>query len=187
MGGKGGISGVAIVTLAGGSILLWSGIKGRSWSAVLRELISGNQPSTATQENPITVTPASGGVNPGLTGPIQQTPAGVTKGANAITNKATVRMLAATYGWGTGSNWNSLDNIISHESSWSNTADNPSSHAYGLFQALPYTKMPKAAWPPSAGGSSDPVVQTKWGLAYIKQRYHTPDQAWAWWQTHNWY
>lgn len=188
MAGKGGISGLGIATLAGGSILLWSAIKGRSWSAVLRELIAGNQPSTATQENPISVAaPASSTANPGLTGPIQNTPAGLAKGASQIQNKSSVRLQAAAYGWAGGSNWNSLDQIISHESSWSNTADNPSSHAYGLFQALPYTKMPKAAWPPSAGGSADPVVQAKWGLAYIKQRYHTPDQAWAFWQINHWY
>ncbi len=187
MAGKNGISGLGIATLAGGSILLWSALKGRSWSAVLKELITGQQPSTATQENPISVAaPASSTANPGLTGPIQNTPAGLGKSASVIQNKSTVRLQAAAYGWASGSNWNSLDQIITHESSWNNKALNPSG-AYGLFQALPHTKMPKAAWPESEGGSSDPVVQAKWGLAYIKQRYHTPDEAWAWWQTHNWY
>lgn len=184
MAGKNGISGAGIAALAGGSILLWSAIKGRSWSAVLKELMAGTQPSTTTQENPISVAaPASFAGTSATPGP--------TSGTGTITNmggnRGIVQLQASAYGWGTGSNWTSLDHIITHESSWSNTADNPSSHAYGLFQALPYTKMPKAAWPASAGGNSDPVVQTKWGLAYIKSRYGTPDNAWAWWQTHNWY
>lgn len=184
MTSKDGISGVALATLAGGSILLWSAMKGKAWSDVLRSLVKGQQP-TQTQEYPIDV-PAAAAANPGLTGPIQNTSAGLGHSASVIQNQATVRLLAGTYGWATGSNWTSLNNIIQHESSWNNKALNPSG-AYGLFQAKPHTKMPKAAWPENEGGSSDPVVQTQWGLNYIKQRYHTPNEAWAWWQIHNWY
>lgn len=43
-----GISGTGLAALAGGSILLWSAIKGRKWSAVLRELIAGKQPGPGT-------------------------------------------------------------------------------------------------------------------------------------------
>lgn len=45
MSGK-GISGVGIAALAGGSVLLWSAIKGRKWSEVVRELIAGTPPGT---------------------------------------------------------------------------------------------------------------------------------------------
>lgn len=45
MSGK-GISGVGIAALAGGSVLLWSAIKGRKWSEVVRELIAGAPPGT---------------------------------------------------------------------------------------------------------------------------------------------
>jgi len=47
-----GISGSGIALLAGGSILLWSALKGRKVTGVLRELIGGEQPKT-TNEYPI--------------------------------------------------------------------------------------------------------------------------------------
>lgn len=55
MTGKQGVSGSGIAALTGGSLLLWAAIKGRSWSNVLRELLSGKQPTTS-QENPINLT-----------------------------------------------------------------------------------------------------------------------------------
>lgn len=63
--GGNGISGVGLAAVTGGSILLWSAIKGRQWSAVLRELIEGNQPNP-TPDYPIT-TPErnSAGSSPG--------------------------------------------------------------------------------------------------------------------------
>jgi len=54
-----GISGSGIALLAGGSILLWSALKGRKITGVLRELIGGTQPSN-TNEYPITGTTPTG-------------------------------------------------------------------------------------------------------------------------------
>ena len=50
--GSDGISGSGIALLAGGSIMLWSAIKGRKMTGVLKELIGGTQPTT-TNEYPI--------------------------------------------------------------------------------------------------------------------------------------
>jgi cell wall-associated NlpC family hydrolase len=58
-----------LIAASGGAILLWSGIKGKKWSTVLRDLISGRPISSAT-DNPITGTPASdfaAGANAGVT------------------------------------------------------------------------------------------------------------------------
>ena len=60
-----GISGSGIALMAGGSILLWSALKGRKMTGVLRELIGGKQP-TDTNELPINsetfgATPSAGG------------------------------------------------------------------------------------------------------------------------------
>jgi hypothetical protein len=44
-------------------------------------------------------------------------------------------MIAAGYGW-TGAQANALDSIWTHESGWNNTAQNPSSTAYGIPQFL---------------------------------------------------
>jgi SLT domain-containing protein len=75
-----------------------------------------------------------------------------------------------------------LAEILSHESSFSSTAQNPSSTAYGLFQFLDST------WATvGATKTSDPYLQCVAGLKYIKQRYGDPDKAWAFWAQHHWY
>jgi hypothetical protein len=61
MAGK-GISGTGVTALAGGSLLLWSAVKGRAWSAAFRELISGKKP-TDTSDYPIDVPAAGGGAD----------------------------------------------------------------------------------------------------------------------------
>lgn len=81
--------------------------------------------------------------------------------------------------WASGSAWAAWNSVAMRESGWSQFADNASSGAYGIPQALPYTKMPKAAWPSWAGGSSDPGSQISWMVGYIKGRYGSPQNAWA--------
>lgn len=106
---------------------------------------------------------------------------------SAASNQHIGKLLAAGYGWDTGANWNDLVKLWNQESGWNNHAENPSSHAYGIPQALPYTKMPKSAWPERAGGQSDPRSQISWGLAYIRSRYGSPSAAWAHEVSNNWY
>ena len=171
-----GISGTALAAASVGALLLWSGIKGRSWSMVARELISGEAPKS-TQENPITI--QSGSTSPdsssGSTSPGTTT-------ANLSGNKKIVNMVASTYGWGSGAQWDALVWVIDHESGFRNTAQNPSSTAYGMFQFLDPT------WA-SVGGkkTSDPTIQAQLGMKYIKSRYGDPLKAKAFWQSHNWY
>jgi len=103
-------------------------------------------------------------------------------------NESNVEMgerMAAAMGW-TGNLWNNLYSLWQRESSWSNTARNPSSGAYGIPQALPYTKMPKLAWPPPEG-QADAATQIQWGLNYIKDRYGDPSGAWAHSEQYGWY
>ena len=83
------------------------------------------------------------------------------------------------YGWG-GRQWVCLDTIWGTregvmESGWKVTADNPISRAYGIPQANPGNKMSRFGtdWAKSAW------VQIKWGLSYIKGKYHTPCDALA--------
>jgi hypothetical protein len=76
-----------------------------------------------------------------------------------------------------------LDPMWTRESNWRTTADNPSSHSYGIPQALPASKMATFG----ADYRTNPATQIKWGLSYIKSRYGTPCQAWTFWQAHNWY
>ncbi|MFD7296027.1 lytic transglycosylase domain-containing protein [Streptomyces sp. NPDC059897] len=79
--------------------------------------------------------------------------------------------------------WQCFSNIVDHESSWNYKAVNASSGAYGLFQALPGTKMSSAG----ADWQTNPATQIKWGLGYMNDRYGSPCEAWSFWQANNWY
>jgi hypothetical protein len=78
-----------------------------------------------------------------------------------------------------------LDTLWQHESDWDPTAENPSSGAYGIAQALPAARMASAGhdW------KSNPLTQVKWGLEYIAGRYGTACSAWSFWLRHypHWY
>lgn len=76
-----------------------------------------------------------------------------------------------------------FSNIVDHESSWNYQAVNASSGAYGLFQALPAGKYASAG----ADWRTNPATQIKWGLNYMNDRYHSPCQAWSFWQANHWY
>src|SRR5260221_12932404 len=73
------------------------------------------------------------------------------------------------------------------ESGWNQFATNPSSGAYGIPQALPFSKMPRAAWPGWAGGSSNPAAQISWMWNYMRGVYGGPQGAAAHELALNWY
>lgn len=76
-----------------------------------------------------------------------------------------------------------LHALWSRESGWNHFAQNPSSGAYGIPQALPATKMASAGddW------ATNPETQIRWGLGYIDARYGTPCAAWEHSEAKNWY
>ncbi len=76
-----------------------------------------------------------------------------------------------------------LDNIWSQESGWNVHADNPSSSAYGIPQALPGSKMSSAG----SDWANNPETQIRWGLGYIKSRYGSACAAWSFKQGAGWY
>ena len=163
------------VTLIGG-ILVYAGIRGYSVLAVVQNLIVG-KPITdgVSVTNPLSTD----------TQPVDPIPAVSGIGSSS---RAIGKQLAANMGW-TGTQWTALETLWTKESGWNRKAKNKSSGAYGIPQALPHTKMPKTAWPESAGGQSDATSQIQWGLNYIKQRYGTPVLALAFWnrQKPHWY
>jgi len=73
--------------------------------------------------------------------------------------------------------------IIQHESSWSHTAENPTSGAYGLCQALPGSKMASAGpdW------KTNPVTQLQWCDDYATSRYGTWQNAYNFWIENYWW
>jgi hypothetical protein len=84
------------------------------------------------------------------------------------------RALMGQFGFG-ADQFGCLDSLWTRESGWNPSADNPSSSAYGIPQALPGSKMASAG----ADWATNPATQIKWGLGYIQDRYGSPCGAWA--------
>jgi hypothetical protein len=124
-----------------------------------------------------TPTPTSSSSSPGANTPGASSP--------VTSNQAQAIAVSLMPGWG----WdpktqfnNCLKPMWNNESGWNVTASNGSG-AYGIPQALPGSKMSSAGsdWQTSAS------TQIKWGFGYIRDRYGSPCQAWAFWQAHSWY
>lgn len=100
-------------------------------------------------------------------------------GGGNRSNQDYVRRAMQQFGW---NQWPSLYNLVMKESGFRNTAQNPTSTAYGMFQFLDST------WA-GVGGTktSDPWLQSIYGMRYIKNRYGDPNNAWKFWQANNWY
>jgi hypothetical protein len=88
--------------------------------------------------------------------------------------------LLPEYGFSTDQ-FSCLDALYVSESDWRVDADNPTSSAYGIPQAL--TSMHDL--PP--GYFTDAEVQIRWGLEYIKDSYGSPCSAWEFKQANAWY
>lgn len=85
-------------------------------------------------------------------------------------------------GWGEAE-YDCLVALWTRESGWNHLAENPSSGAYGIPQALPGSKMATAG----ADWRTNPRTQIVWGLSYIQGRYSTPCGAWAAFLSKGWY
>jgi uncharacterized protein YabE (DUF348 family) len=96
--------------------------------------------------------------------------------------KATAQALLADRGWG-AEQFSCLDKLWTKESGWRVNAQNASSGAYGIPQALPGSKMATAG----ADWRTNPTTQITWGLGYIAGRYGTPCDAWAHSMDTGWY
>lgn len=98
-------------------------------------------------------------------------------------NVAIGQRLATEYGWNNGNEFQCLYELYYRESTWKETADNPSSSAYGIPQALPGSKMSSEGpdW------KTNPETQIRWGLKYIKDRYGSPCEAIRFHNVKNWY
>ncbi|MFC6343308.1 lytic transglycosylase domain-containing protein, partial [Nocardioides hankookensis] len=92
------------------------------------------------------------------------------------------RALMGQFGFG-ADQFGCLDSLWTRESNWNVSADNPSSSAYGIPQALPGSKMASAGpdWEHNA------ATQITWGLGYIQDRYGSPCGAWAHSESHGFY
>jgi hypothetical protein len=152
--------GIAVASGTAGIILVWSGVQNRSVLSVTRDLIAGTKPAPGPGSTPAasgsgTVTAAGGAPAAGMD----------------AQNQALGRLLAAPYGWSAGAEWTAFNNIVMAESGWNVSAQNPTSTAAGIAQDI------QGYGPGYRAG--DATSQINWMLAYIKQRYGDPVNAWA--------
>jgi hypothetical protein len=183
-GSKG--SGLALAGL--GTLLLWSAIKGYKITQALRDIIAGKSPTLAGKDQ---ITGVSGANTAGeIAGDSTGLGGGDTgaSGAVAAKNQAIAAPMAALYGWPPGSsNWNSLVELWNRESGWNNRAENASSGAYGIAQALGHGPTNQYPSGPANPPISSATAQIAWGLQYIKDTYGNPNAAWAHETADGWY
>ena len=189
------ISGLAIAEGIAGFVLFWSGFRNQSLKATLTTLGRGQVPP-AIPAPPPSLGVSAGSASPGAAAP--GSPGGTTAGsapgdtgtgavngcsaAQTAANKKLGQTLAAAYGWGTGSQWGYLNGVVMLESGWCNTAQNDTSTAYGIGQFLDTT------WAGTGySKTSDPTIQILAMLRYIKDRYKTPQAAYAFHIQNDWY
>ena len=98
------------------------------------------------------------------------------------TPREVARNLLPDHGWD-DDQFGCLDKLWTRESRWKYDADNPTSSAYGIPQALPGNRMAEYGddW------RTNPVTQIKWGLDYIEDAYGSPCGAWAHSEDKGWY
>ena len=81
-----------------------------------------------------------------------------------------------------GEEWWAFNYIAMHESGWVNTAQNPTSSAFGIFQFL------NSTW--AAVGcikTEDAYIQVDCAIEYMQTRYGSITNAQIFWKNHRWY
>ena len=178
------VNGVALGAAGVGVILLWSGLHNASILTSIQDIVQGKQPQPGpnpTVGNLAAEGSGGGGQEGTATGDAPQAPSTVSG------NVALGKMLAAPFGWSTGAQWNALYALWQRESGWSNTAENPSSGALGIAQALGHGPTNQYPAGPANGPTFSAAAQIAWGLAYIKATYGNPVNAWAHETSFGWY
>jgi len=184
------ISGTAIAGILAGGVLIYAAVKNVRVSDTIRSLVGGKPPPAGSVDIPAAGTTGGGS-------------APASSGGNY---RALGKFLATPYGWAIGAEWQALDNLLTRESGWQNNIMNPSSHAFGIGQALGHGTSNSAAgnvlvkypdgstqrmtvneYPTVLANSGDPNAQIFWTYDYIHGRYGDPITAWAHEQANNWY
>lgn len=187
-----GVNGAAVASIGAGSVFLYAGVKGFSVLTAFQNVVKGAKPSAGQKASAITGPGSGGGSGSGggTSSADASAAAGLVTGALApitgsggspAANQALGRLMAAAYGWGSGTEWQALNyGWGTLESGWRTNAaynkNDPYNNAYGIPQANPGTKMASAG----ANWKTSAATQIKWGLDYIKRTYGSPSQVPGW-------
>lgn len=184
--------GPALAAIAIGSIFAYGGLKGKSPIAVIANTISGAGPSNVPNTHPLDTTPAPGESPGGTTGGNSPGGPGTGPGGSA-SGKSAIQYWAQQFGWGSGAEWQALNNLEMHEAGYNPRIANSSSGALGLAQALGHgsantggtlgneygAQYGLSVAEARAANSGNAMAQAKWMMGYIKSRYGSPSAAWA--------
>jgi len=172
------VDGPGIAAITVGIVFVYGGVKGYSPLVAFGNLIKGKNPNENQSAIPLTASdpgkPNSGAFFTGST--------------SASGNKKIAQQLAIQMGhgdWTTGKQWSDWVALWDGESGWRVDADNPTSDAFGIPQALPGSKMASAG----ADWKTNPATQIKWGIGYMADVYGSPSAAYAKWKARSphWY
>lgn len=155
-------------------------ISGDQAALVRDEIVVHTPTPTPTPEpvpEPAAAAPSGGGAAPAASIAIPRAAAPSPGSAQAV-----ARDMVSARGWG-ADQYACLYNLWQRESNWNVYAQNRSSGAYGIPQALPGSKMATAG----ADWQTNAATQISWGLGYIAGRYGTPCGAWGHSQSVGWY
>lgn len=114
--------------------------------------------------------------------PTEQLPFGTPKGGTKSAQDA-VRQAMLDAGF-TADSWDKLDYIIKHESNYNTTATNPKTGDWGIPQFNPAAGNIEKYIPDR---STDPYVQGKAMMQYIKDRYGSIEAAYDFKKANGWY
>ena len=135
--------------------------------------VSRSAPRPALSDAPA-VSPDRQGAEPGVSG---------TATVEPPSDPRDIAMsMLGSYGWST-SEFSCLDSLWVSESNWDPFAENPTSGAYGIPQALPAEKMATAG----SDWQTNPATQIEWGLGYIADVYGSPCAANSFKMSNGWY
>lgn len=179
-----------LAAVAVGSVFAYAGIKGFSVPQAIQYIVQGKSPATLPQTDDIATPSGSGGSGGSGGSPV----------ANNGSAQSILQQTAAQFGWGSGAEWQALQNIEMKEAGFNPKATNPSSRAFGLAQALGHgNSNTQGTLSNNYGGfgltdaqaklanSGDAAMQALWMMNYIKSRYGDPVKAWSYWQAHHSY
>lgn len=162
----------------------------------MRRLLQASQrptpqavPSPPTALNPLmiqmlqmTKAPKGGrGGQSGFTGSVTMSGNPGLKGGTPAQNIRLGKAMAAEMGW-TGKQWRALKALWMRESSWRTDADNPTSSAYGIPQAMTSAHDVSRRYM-----NNNARAQINWGMNYLAERYGSPVEALQFHNRNNWY
>ncbi|OKL50385.1 hypothetical protein BM477_02605 [Boudabousia marimammalium] len=169
-----------------------AGVVGKHRKVVYRETVNGEVKAEVVVQDGVLTQPVTQVVLKGTKDPVAHASASASDaaviadsgaaGTSPAGAQAIAQKMVSARGWG-DDQFRCLVSLWNRESNWNYRAQNRSSGAYGIPQALPGGKMASAG----ADWRTNPATQISWGLGYIQGRYGTPCGALAHSHRVGWY